>query len=571
MEPTPFDRSFFANARITRMGEGSIGGKAAGLLDSLETLEGLRQGFEAEGVSIELPQSAVIATSHFDDFMERNDLKTPAMCGMPDERIAHLFQRAELPPPLVSDLGTIAAQVKSPMAVRSSSMLEDDLAHPFAGVYSTVMIPNNQTDLAGRLKRLSEAIKLVYASTFFAPSRRYLKSIGRDLGDEKMAILLQEVVGRRRDSRFYPHISAVARSHNHYTFGHAAREDGVVELALGLGKTIVDGDGGWSYCPAYPRSPAPFKGVGDMMKQTQKSFWAIDMNPTTRYSVSREDTHLVSCTLTQAEYDGTLEGVASTYDPRSDAIVPGIGRDGPRILTFAPLLQMGDSPVNDCVRALMTSCERDRGGPVEIELALEVDPPGPPTIHLLQTRSMRSPGRTVTIPAEDLNRPGLLVSSDRVLGDGERRDMRDIVYIKPESFEPRLSVRAAAELERVDGILSAEGKRYLLIGFGRFGTTDFWRGVPVEWAQISSARAIVEVYREGMETEFSQGSHFFHNMTSFSVSYFSVVPRRGYHVDWEWLEALPAEWEGELVRHVRAPAGMRIAVDGAAGRGVIER
>ncbi len=308
-----------------------------------------------------------------------------------------------------------------------------------------------------------------------------------------------------------------------------------------------------------------------MMKQTQSNFWAVDMSPTTRYSATREDTHLLRCALADAEYDNVLRSVASTYSPGSDRVVPGTGSDGPRIVNFAPILVMGEPALVGTIQRVMSTCEAAAGGPVEIEFAVELEPEGSPRLNLLQVRRMQVTGSTVALTPEELDAPDAIISSQRVLGDGERNDICDIVYIRPGRFEPRDSVRAAMEIESLDGRLGSDDTRYLLMGFGRFGTTDPFRGIPLAWGQMSSARAIVEVYKSGMETEFSQGSHFFHNMTSLGVYYFSIAPGPGYHVDWEWLENLPAEWEGEFVRHVKVPSPLRMKVDGNSATGVIRR
>jgi hypothetical protein len=306
-----------------------------------------------------------------------------------------------------------------------------------------------------------------------------------------------------------------------------------------------------------------------MMKHTQTRFWAVDMKPSASYSSTSEVEHLVHAELADADYDGSLRLVASTYVPQSDRVVPGTGRDGPRLIDFAPILVLDDVPLNDAIVGLLAACKREVGADVEIEFAARLAPDDRSALTLLQVRPMAVGTGTVDVSAEDLDRPDAIASSDRVLGNGERSDISDVVYVRPDAFEPRLSLRASQELERVNAQLAADGRNYLLIGFGRFGTTDPWRGIPVDWSQISSARVIVEAELAGLSTDFSQGSHFFHNMTSFQVCYFCASGSARGRIDWEWLERQQAIGEGELVRHVRTASPLTVKVDGRSGRGVV--
>jgi hypothetical protein len=570
-EPNQFDRRFFVGEnRITRIGEGSLGGKAEGLIFFSDRLAGRFASGRFPGLEISVPRTTVIATGFFDAFMAMNGLYEIACSGAPDDRIAHSFQQAQLPAALVGDLRALAEEAHQPLAVRSSSLLEDALRHPFAGVYATKMLPNHAPSPDERFMRLAEAVKLVYASTFFQAARSYIRSVGRDVMLEKMAVVIQEVVGRRHDDRFYPDISGVARSFNYYPSGHGRPEDGVVSLALGLGKTIVDGGLSWSYCPGYPKSPPPFNGVSDLLRHTQTRFFAVAMGRPRSFDPLREEEYLEEASLADAEHDGTLSLLASTVEPGSDRVVPGTGRDGARVLDFAPLLHWKDVPLSDAVRALLGECAALAGGPVEVEFAVTLGRgDGPARLGFLQVRPMVVSSEVVDLSDEELARPDALLASTKVLGNGRRDDLRDIVYVRPRTFDPALTPRIALELERINAALA--GKPYLLIGFGRFGTSDHWRGIPVIWSQISGARAIVEVELAGMETDLSQGSHFFHNVTSFQVLYYSLRRSDEARVDWQWLESLPARGASELVRHVEAPRPLELLVDGRTGRGVVLR
>lgn len=563
-----------AGPSMTRIGDGEIGGKAHGLAFARELLAAELPAGEVDGLRVEVPSLTVITTEVFDAFIERNGLREIALSEAPDERIAHAFQQAELPAEFVGDLMALIDRARSPLAVRSSSLLEDALFRPFAGVYATKMIPNNEADAARRFQRLAAAIKLVFASTYFGSARRYVRSTEETIGDEKMAVIVQEVVGTRRGERFYPDVSAVARSHNYYAFGAARPADGVVDLALGLGKTIVDGGISWSYSPKRPKAPPPFGSVADMIRNTQLRFWAVNLGRPPEYDPIVETEYLIEADLAAADYDGVLDRVASTLLRDTGRLVPGTSRPGTRVVDFAPLLTLELVPLNRTVRRLLTACEAALGEPVEIELALCFPGPGEsaaPRLGLLQVRPMVVSGETVEIPEQELDRPGLLLASDRVLGNGAVDSIRDIVYIRPERFEARRTRQIAAELDAVNTKLFAAGTPYLLIGFGRWGSSDPWLGVPVEWGNICGAGAVVEATLPQMDVDPSQGSHFFHNISSFQVSYFFVRHGASRGIDWEWLARQPAQTETESIRHVRLDRPLRIRVDGRSSTGAIWR
>jgi hypothetical protein len=560
--------AFGPQAPFTVIGDGELGGKANGLA-SIRVALGERLGAgRLGGVEVTIPPLTVISTALFDFFMNGNDLAEIVAAELPDDRIAHAFLRAELPVELVGDLRALAGLTHRPLAVRSSSLLEDVAGQPLAGVYATKMVPNSHVDLDTRFRQLVEAVKLVWASTFFAQARAYRRVLAGT--DEKMAVIVQEMAGAPHGERFYPHVSGVVRSLNYYPSGPGRPEDGVAELALGLGKWIVDGEPAWSFSPTYPKAPPPFNDIGDLLKLTQTAFWAVNLGASP-YDPARETEHMLRCELAAAEEDDTLRLVASTYDPQSDRLVAGVGRQGARVIDFAPLLRHGLVPLADTVRAVTAACEDATSGPVEIELALTVDPRGlaPARCAFLQVRSLVAPGESVEIAAAELDGPGVLAASEQALGNSVVTDIRDIVYLPPERFAPDRTATIAREIEEINAALVAVGRPYLLIGFGRWGTSDPWGGVPVKWAQISGARAIVETQLEGMRPTLSQGSHFFHNMTSFRVLYLCLPHGGRFTVDWAWLQAREVVRETAHVRHVRAAAPLRIAVDGRRGLGVI--
>ena len=569
-----FDRNFWDGTfRFTRLGTGALGGKASGLVFSKDLLAGAVAPADFPGVEVNVPIMAVIATDSFDEFVTRNQLDQLPFDELPDDRIGHAFQQAELPIELLGDLRALSQQVKTPLAIRSSSLLEDALDHPFAGVYATKMIPNNQLDADTRFRRLVEAIKFVYASTYFREARDYIRSIGRQPAEEKMAVIIQEVVGRRHGDRFYPDLSGVARSYNFYATPPARPEEGVVNLALGLGKTIVDGGVSWTYSPAYPQKPPPFGSVDELIAGTQTEFWVVNMGKPPAYDPVSEVEYLAPCGLDDAEADETLRAVASTYDPDRDRVVPGTGARGVRILNFAPLLQWEQFPLNRLIKALLASAEESLNAKVEIEFAATIEQPRNAELRLrlgfLQVRPMVVSADVVEVAAEDLARDDAIVASDRVMGNGIESGIRDIVFVRPESFSPMQTPDIAQQLEGINRMLSDEHRPYLLIGFGRWGSSHPSLGIPVNWSQVSGARVLVEATLPQMNVELSQGSHFFHNLSSFRASYFMVRHDGPFPIRWQWLNQQPVVSETELVRHVRLNAPLQIRVDGRSGRGVI--
>ncbi len=581
-----FDRKFLeSDQNFTVIGGGALGGKAKGLGFIKRILAQACPAGTFPDVEISIPRLTVIATDVFAEFMEHNGLHEIARSDAPDDRIAHAFQKAELSPLILGDLRALIAEMHTPLAIRSSSLLEDALSHPFAGTYATKMIPNNQPNVAARFQRLAEAIKFVYASTFFRDAQSYRRAIGQPDADERMAVIVQEVVGRLLGARFYPTISGVIRTYNFYPTGPARPADGVVNLALGLGKMIVDGGVTWTYSPAYPRHSPPYGSVHELLKNSQTTFWAVNMGPPPPYDPINEAEYLVQGDLGDAEYDGVLPQIASTYNAESDRLSIGTGVSGPRALTFAPILDLEDVPVNRIIERISTACKEAVGSDVEIEFAMTLGRTGtearrcegregeagrpPHRFGFLQLRPTRVADELVEVSENELSGPSVLVATETVLGNGTYDNICAVVYVKPDVFEAKHTRAIAAELDSVNQRLVSEGRTYVLIGFGRWGSSDPWLGIPVTWPQISGARVIVEATLPEMNVDPSQGSHFFHNMTSFRVQYLTVRHAGPYRIDWDWLARLPAIAETEFVRHVRTPGPLRVKVDGRAGRGVI--
>ena len=568
----PFDRQFFTGGEsFTAIGRGQLGGKAHGLALMKDIIERrLAPSFRPD-IEVNIPTLTVITTEFFDQFVRENNLREIAEGDLRDDLVAGAFQKADLPAQLVGDLRALIAQVRSPLAVRSSSLLEDAMFEPFASVYATKMIPNNQLDVDARFRRLCEAVKYIYASTFFREAKNYIRATRHAAADEKMAVIIQEVVGGRRGLRFYPHLSGVARSYNFYPLGNARPADGVIDLALGLGKTIVDDGVAWSYSPAYPQANPPYNTLEDLLGQTQSEFWAVNMGWPVEFNPIKENEYLMKFGLADAEKDGVLRFIASTYRAQDDKIVYGIAEPGPRVIDFASILKFELVPLNRLLRELLKICEETLERMVEVEFAVTLDEQRgrPARFGFLQVRPMVVSEMAVDLRPEELRGPNVLAASEAALGNGLLDAIRDIVFVRPDRFNVHHSAAVVPELERLNARLQEAGRPYLLIGFGRWGTSDPLAGIPVNFGQISGAKVIIESALPETSAMLSQGSHFFHNITSFKVFYLSIGAAGPYRIDWDWLKGQPVFQETSFVRHVRLSAPLRIKVDGRTSRGVI--
>jgi len=574
MKLTKIDRTNSdSSSSITLIGTGSLGGKAKGLVDMNDILESQFNREEFQQFEVSIPPLTILRSDVFDSFMDRNNLYEIAYSERTDERIAHAFQNADLPFEVLGDLRRICNKSRTPFAVRSSSKLEDAMYEPFAGIYATKMTPNNQHDEDSRFRKLIESIKFVYASTYFKASKDYMLATDHHIEDEKMSVIIQDVVGSRNSDRFYPELSGVARSYNFYPVGRAKPEDGVVNFALGLGKTIVDGGVSWAYSPSFPKITPPFGSISEMLKQTQLEYWVINMGKLPAYNPIKETEYMLKEHLTSAEKDGSLKYLASTVDRDSGQLRIGIGADGPRVLTFAPLLTMNDIPINGLIKKLLKICEETLKAPVEIEFAVTFSNTKVQNVKhkfgFLQVRPMVVSNEEVLIAEDELYEKNILAASENSLGNGTLSNLSDIVFVKPEVFEAKYTQRISEELKSINKKLIDQKTHYLLIGFGRWGSSDPWLGIPVDWSNISGAKVIVEATLENMNVELSQGSHFFHNLTSFNVPYFSIPFSGKYSIDWDWLSEQELISETDFVKHVKLSAPLLIKVDGKTGRGLI--
>jgi CheY-like chemotaxis protein len=564
---TDFDRSSFdLSSGFYRIGGGSLGGKARGLafVRRLLVEQGVRQRFP--GVEIAVPASAVLGTDVFDAFLDENGLRSFSVECEDEQELSRRFLAGRFPAEATRDVAAFLEQARWPLAVRSSSLLEDSQHQPFTGVYDTRMLANDGTSLDQRLAQALVAIKHVYASTFSRHTRAYLRATPYRLEEEKMAVILQRVVGKAHGPRFYPDLSGVARSHNSYPTPPMSSRDGVVALALGLGREIADGGPCLRFCPRYPRHVLQFSCVADVLDTTQREFWALPLGACADVGMREQ-----AFDLTAAESDGTLAAVASTHSQQDDAIHDGLARAGSRLVTFAPILKHGLFPLAELISELMALGEQGMGTPVEIEFAVDLGGGESRGVFgFLQMRPLALTRETEALELGEVEPSSVLCRSRRVLGNGRIEGVRDLVVVDFQRFERARSREAAAEIARVNARLVAERTPYLLVGVGRWGSRDPWLGIPVTWDQVSGARAIVEAGLRDLSVTPSQGTHFFQNLASFDVGYFTVNPELGDgFVDWDWLDAQPSLSRADHVRHLRLDAPVLVLMNGRRNEGLI--
>lgn len=565
-----FDRfSHFA-----RIGEGSLGGKGRGIAFIDHILKKHAVFESLPDVEIRIPKTLVLCTDIFDRFMEKGGLYQVALSDAPDEAILQAFLATPLPEELLDDIQTFCEVVGGPVAVRSSSLLEDSHYQPYAGVYATYMIPD-RADSHAMAQHIAQAIKGVYASVYYSGSKAYMSATSNVIDQEKMAIILQEVVGDRHGTRFYPHCSGVARSINFYPVGEETADEGVVNLALGLGKHIVDGGKSLRISPAYPDNALQTSDTQLALKETQTTFLALDLEAADRPVSSDESFDLVRLPVRQADADGTLDWIGSTYVRDDDMIYDTPHMRGRKLITFAGVLRYEAFPLAKIVQLVLQYGANEMRRPVEVEFAVRFQPTDSPLkgiFYPLQIRPIVSARECIDEDLTATPQESLLLYSSRSLGNGIVTDVHDIVYLKEGAFGMASNRAIAAEIRQFNQAFAAEGRGYILIGEGRWGSSDIALGVPVEWADISAVRLIAEVSTDGRHIEPSQGTHFFQNLTSFGVGYLTIDGDHSReHFDRAALDALPATWESTLVRHVHSSTPFVIKMDGLHGIGAVEK
>lgn len=561
--------SFEFEETFTKLGGGSLGGKGRGLafLSLLLRQSDIRSEFEH--CRVRLPDTLVIGTDVFDRFMTAHNLYGCLGQDLSDSDVARIFVNARFPEDIRDSLSVFLSHVREPLAVRSSSLLEDSQSQPFAGVYATYMLPNKSPDEALRLDQLCQAIKLVYASTFSSKAKAYTQAVAPGV-EEKMAVIIQKLVGRAYGGRYYPIYSGVGQSCNFYPAPPLKREDGIVCVALGLGRIVVEGGKVLSFSPAYPNVLPGLSTPEEIIKSTQTYFFSLDLENQEFDLTEGEEATLKTLEIAAAERDGTLGYVASTYDVEDNRLRDSVTGLGPKVITFAGIRKYGMLPLASIIKELLAVGTRGMGRPVEIEFAGTVASDGTPEFYVLQIRPFVTLRERQQVTIKDAEMKNALVSTDKALGNGTLGSICDVVLVQPESFDPTKTIEIAGEVNDINR--SLDGVPYILIGPGRWGTRDRFSGIPVRWHQISWARTIIETSLEGFRIAPSQGTHFFHNITSLGVMYLTIpYDSPSASMDWDELYNLPPMAIKKYVRHVRLPSPVVVKVDGRTGMGVVFR
>ncbi len=557
---------------FSRIGDGSMGGKGRGLafIDSVIKRNYLIHQFE--GITLTIPRTVVLCTDIFDEFMEINNLYSIAMSDISNEEMLRHFLNALIPSRIHKDLFSFISVAKNPIAVRSSSLLEDSHYQPFAGIYSTYMIPILHENEHQMLEILGQTIKCVYASVYYKESKAYMQATQNVIDEERMAVVLQEVVGSTYGHRFYPTISGVGRSLNFYPIEPEKPSDGIVSVALGLGKHVVEGKPSLRFSPKYPKKLFQLSIPEMALKETQKTFLALDLRASSFVPSTDDGINLLELDVREAYPDGSLALLASTFDNDSQQIREGYNGQGMPIISFSGILRHKQFPLAEILETLLKLGEHEMNTPVEIEFAVNLNTPAgqPKLFSFLQIRPIVQNRELVNIDVDNFKKEDLILFSDSSLGNGQVQDICDVVYVKPNSFDSSKTIEMAEVIDEINQKLVREGKPYILIGPGRWGSVDRWLGIPVKWSQISGAKLIVEAGQENYRIDPSQGTHFFQNLTSFRVGYITINPyiNQGY-LDFEYLDSIPAIFEDNYIRHIRFDAPMDLIINGQNRKAVV--
>lgn len=556
-----------------KLGTGSLGGKGRGIAFFSSLLGKSELSEKYPNVCIQIPRSFIICSDVFEEFMEINQLRKVSLLTDDEKELTQLFLSVPLPSKITANLKQFIAHVKYPLAVRSSSILEDSHILPFAGIYKTFLLPNHHLDDTVRLKQLTDAIKLIYASVFFASPKHYAKNGNLRIEEERMAILIQQLIGEQYDSFFYPTFSGVAQSYNFYPISHMKSEQGIVNLALGFGKTVVEGEQVFRICPSFPKMNPPYSSVDEYLDKSQRSFYALNLKNDALTLSLDEDALYQKLNLSQAETDGVLQYVAGTYSKENDIIVDSLSIQGPRVINFAPIVKHNLLPLSEIIQDLFTMGKHAFGTDVEIEFVVQIpkDKQKPVQFYFLQIRPMVVGKEAQEIHLPDISKHAMILQSSHTIGNGSFDGINDLIYIDPDSFELNQTVNIAREIGQLNRLLFEEKRFCILLGFGRMGTSDPWLGIPLTWSQMSQAKVVIEADRDGLEVEPSLGSHFYHNLTTLRMGYFHIMHQKNEHeyIHWELLKKLPVYKQTKHVKLVRLTSTFDIKIDGRSNRGMI--
>jgi hypothetical protein len=548
---------------VVSLAGGSLGGKGRGLAFVNTLIYSFELGRLLQGINIKTPITAIIGTDEFDLFMERNHLWDKVKEEKDYQALQKLFVEGSLSYSLEKELRIFIKLIEKPLAVRSSSLFEDSMSQPFSGIFGTYLLPNNHTDFDTRLKQLEDAIKLVFSSIYSKSARTYFEAINYKVEQEKMAIVIQEVVGNRFENAFYPHVSGTAQSFNFYPVAHMTPQDGFAVMAVGLGQYVVEGERAFRFSPSYPS--LDIVSLKDLCKNSQVTFYAVDMAKKDVNLLEGENAGLVALDISQAERHGTLKHSASVYNHDNDSIIPGLDSPGPRVVNFANILKYDYIPLANTLKVILDVVKEAFGTPVEIEFALDMnkDKAGNASFYLLQIKPLVGSGAGYDIDPESIVMDDVILVTKKSMGNGLLDDITDVIYVEPSRFDNMQTEKMAIEIDNINDKMLKEGRRYILIGPGRWGTRDKFIGIPVVWPQISNAKIIVEVSLPDFPLDASLGSHFFHNVTSMNVGYFSINEgSMDGSIFWEKLAGQKVIAQGEFFRHVRFAKPLEIRMDG---------
>jgi len=564
------DGRFDPDADFIKIGRGSLGGKARGLAFASTLLKAHPEMQERfKDVDIRVPKTVAISTEGFDAFVAENNLREFATREVSDAEIASAFLKARFPEWLAQNLGVFLDQTTCPLAVRSSSLLEDAQFQPFAGIYRTYMLPNNDPDRARRLARLITAVKLVYASTYLESPKSFARSTYHRIEEEKMAVAIQHLTGAPWNGHFFPTLAGVVQSYNFYPIGHMKPDEGIAHIALGLGKMVVEGGTSLRFSPKYPQFMPQFSAVDDILRNAQRFLYALKLTEAPELLGTEEDPTVTRLALDDVSDSPAVRILSSTYFPQEHRIRDGFQNGGLPVLTFAAILKYREFPLPEILEELLELGRRGMGCPVEIEFAVNLTAGPRPVFDLLQIRPMAVARQKLNVAISDEERQRAICYSTMALGNGQVSDLQDIIFVDPDAFDAARTLDIAAEVGRLNRQLEAQHRRYLLIGPGRWGSADRWLGIPVKWSDISAVRAVVETATEALRADPSQGSHFFHNITSLDISYLTTAANGEDFVDWNWLRARPTAAATRYLRHVRLDRPLTLKIDGKKTQAVI--
>jgi hypothetical protein len=560
----PFEESAILDeSNIVSLTEGSLGGKGRGLAFINTLIYNYDFSKHVPNINICAPKTSVIGIEEYEYFIIRNKLQEKILSELDYEKIKHIFLNGKLTDTLIKRLKILLRKIKKPIAIRSSGLFEDSLMQPFAGIFETYLLPNNHPDIKERLEQVMDAIKLVFASIYSPVARGYIQAINYKIEEEKMAVIIQEVVGNKYDNLFYPHISGVAQSYNYYPFAHMKPEEGFAVAALGLGKYVVEGEKAYRFSPKYPATE--INTPNDQYKNSQVQFFAVDLNKKNVNLLEGDTAGLARSDIDVAEKQGTLRHCASVYDPGNNVIYPGINKPGPRIINFVNILKYNYIPLAKTIEIVLDIVKEALGSAVEIEFAVDLnkDSQNKATFYLLQIKPLLGSAQDYNINMDKISKDSILLYSEKGMGNGIIKDICDIIYVDRDLFDKRETEEMTREIEALNAKMIKQNKKYILIGPGRWGSRDKWIGIPVNWPQISNAKIIVETSLEGYPLDASSGSHFFHNVTTMNVGYFSVQPELSKsYIEWDVLKKQEIINQTNYFKHIKFAKPLKVRMDG---------